>query len=109
MATVLFRTLSCQRTEDNTGADEAYLTYNGERIFGPTRINDGQSRNINVFRRLNGQGSVSLHDEDSPDPDDFLGSWTVSQTEADQGDRVATFSRDGARYTMIYSVLSIDI
>jgi hypothetical protein len=104
---VLLDKLACHKTEDSTGADEAYLTYDGERIWGPTSINDGQVRSILISKSINGQAEVALHDEDSGilDPDDFLGSITISGDEAGLGQRVQRFTRDGANYSLFYVVL----
>jgi hypothetical protein len=99
--------LTCQRTEDTTGADEAKLTYNGETVFR-TRINDGQTRTIGIVRRVNGQARVNLFDEDSPDADDFLGSITISESELNQGSRSQDFFRDGANYTLFYRVSPLE-
>lgn len=96
--------LACSVTEDSTGADEAYLNYNGERVFGIRKINDGQTLEIGVVRRINGSAVVSLFDEDSPDADDFLGSITISEQELNQGLRSQNFTRDGAFYTLFYRV-----
>jgi len=103
IATHLVR-LACQQTEDSTGADQAYLTYNGERVFGPRDINDGQSVRLNIVRPLDGEAKVALFDEDWPDADDFLGSITISAAELNQGLRNQDFTRDGANYTLFYSV-----
>jgi hypothetical protein len=100
--------LACQQTEDSTGADEAYLTYNGERVFGPRSINDGQSLNLGIVRPLSGQAQVALFDEDSPDADDFLGSITVSTSELNQGLRNQGFTGDGANYTLFYRVNEVE-
>ncbi|SPE58051.1 hypothetical protein SNS2_3691 [Streptomyces netropsis] len=104
MATVFLLTLSCQTTEDSTGADEAYLNFNGSRIFGPTSINDGESREIGVFRTFFGQATVDLFDEDSPDADDHLGGIIVRSSEAGLGQRVQAFTGDDAHYTILYEV-----
>ncbi len=106
MATLFLYTLMCQATQDSTGEDEAYINFNGQRVFGPTNINDAQSREIGVFRRFEGQATVDLFDEDSPDADDFLGNLIVSQGEAGQGVKIATFTGSGAHYTMSYEVKS---
>ena len=96
--------LECHNTEDSTGADEAYLNYNGNRVFGIKKINDGQSRNIGVVKSLSGTATVSLYDEDWPDGDDFLGSIIIRADERGTGLRSQNFTRDGAFYTLFYRV-----
>jgi hypothetical protein len=100
--------LACQQTEDSTGADEAYLTYNGERVFGPRSINDGQSVTLGIVRPLSGQAQVALFDEDSPDPDDFLGIINISASELNQGLRHQNFIGDDAHYTLFYRVNEVE-
>jgi hypothetical protein len=96
--------LACQTTEDGTGADEAYLTFNGARIWGPTDINDGQQRSVDFVKSFNGQVRVDLFDEDSPDADDWLGGIGIGAWEQGLGTRAQTFSQDDAHYTLFYRV-----
>lgn len=96
--------LVCQQTEDSTGADEAYLNYNGHRVWGIVKINDGQARTLGIIRPLSGQATVSLFDEDSPDADDWLGDVVIRAGEVNQGLRFQKFTRDGANYTLYYRV-----
>lgn len=42
--------------------------------------------------------------EDSPDPDDFLGRITISESELNQGLRSQDFRGDDAHYTLFYRV-----
>jgi hypothetical protein len=67
MATLGLFSLTCHQTEDSTGSDEAYLKVNGETVFGPTSINDGQTIKFEdvITVRFNGQALVELFDEDS--------------------------------------------
>lgn len=101
--------LACQLTEDS-GNDEVYINYNGGRVYGGNdgvSIAQGQTRAVEVWQFLSGEGTMSLHDEDWPDSDDWLGSWRVTEGEAGQGIRVATLSGDDARYTLRYEVLRL--
>jgi hypothetical protein len=99
--------LACLTTEDSTGADEAYLNYNGQRVWSDS-INDGESREIGVFRPISGQATVDLFDEDSPDPDDFLGRITISVSELNGGLRSQDFTGDDAHYTLFYRVVNVE-
>lgn len=101
--------LACQRTEDS-GNDEVYINYNGGRIYGGDdgeSIAQGQTRTVEGWHFLSGEGTLSLHDEDWPDSDDWLGSWRVTEGEVGQGIRVATFDMDDAHYTLRYEVLRL--
>ena len=98
--------LECITTEDYTGPDEAVLKVNGIHRWGPVSINDGESKDLRGTRPFTFQDRavISLIDEDSPDPDDFLGSHAAYASEVDQGEHDAFFDGDGARYRRIYYV-----
>lgn len=101
-ATVLLTKLACQRTQDNS-EDEAYLNYNGERVWGPEDMNDGWGKDIGVQRPIFGKADVDLFDQDDFDADDHLGRITIREEERGQGDRSQEFTRD-ANYTLFYRV-----
>lgn len=106
MARVRLDRLECEKTEDSTGADEAYLNFNNERVFGPVSINDGQTVNVGVTKAFARKARVELFDADSPDEDDSLGS--IEIRELSRGLRsekfTGDFTGDGARYTLFYEV-----
>lgn len=102
------QTLLCRRTEDNTGADECQLSYNGQRVFTGS-LNNGQSANLGVVKFLNQQARVDLFDADFPDADDDLGRIIINVNELGLGQRSQEFRGDGARYTLFYSVTNLDI
>ena len=100
-------TLSCERTEDTTGADEAYLEVNGRRVWAAS-MNDGQLRNVDEEIEFAGSVSVALYDADGStffDSDDYLGRTRITTAEADTGEKEHRFSRDGARYVLTYRVV----
>ena len=99
--------LACQGTEDSTGADGAYLTYDGERVFGPSRIEDGEILNLGVVRPLSGEARVALFDAEPLDADGFLGSVTISRSELGQGLRHQDLTGNGACYTLFYRVVRV--
>ena len=68
----------------------------------------GQTRTLEQWLFLSGQGTLSVHDEDWPDSDDWLGPWRISEGEAGQSVKVATFIHDDtAHYTMRYEVVRL--
>lgn len=106
MLFVVFKTLKCNVTEDWTGPDEPYLMMNGQVIWDHTRegLNDGEAAHVGVKVQLNGIATVSLFDQDSPDPDDFLGSIAVFP--AEKGPPITKkFLADGADYSLSYQVI----
>ena len=101
---VQLQTLTCHRTNDGP-RDEAYLLYNGQEVFGPVSINDGQSRDIGVTKPIEGQARVSLFDEDDTSSDDAMGTITISANE--KGQRFQTLTGSGARYTLFYQIVTV--
>jgi hypothetical protein len=107
----VFRAISlrCNITEDNLGPDEAYLTFQGQRLWGPDSINDTESvaltglvRPIRFIRAIR----VELYDQDAGwfDDDDFLGRLEV-MADHERGEHTHTFNGDGANYDFTYAVL----
>ncbi len=87
-----------------TGADEIYILVNGERIWGPQSVNDGDSVSIGRGKSFNGRRvKVELYDQDAggPDDDDHLGTAYASSKE---GDFEMHFRGDGADYTLYAEV-----
>jgi hypothetical protein len=112
-AIIFLRFLTCSDTEDLTGNDKVQLQYNGEFIGEPTVINAGGSIALNVEQAILGQATVSLIEFDHPptDPHDVLGTRTISESEADTGDRTVTFKGgefpSRYEYTLHYLVVSV--
>jgi subtilisin family serine protease len=101
--------LECFSTEDWTGPDEAYLTVNGERIWGPSTVSPGELRTLSSvppirFRR---RARIDLYDQDAgwPDEDDHLGAHYVWASQAEHGEQQQIFNGDGARYRLSYEVV----
>ncbi len=101
--------LVCHGTEDWTGADEAYLLLNGQRIWGPESMNDNDVENLGNLPTYPFQNSVriELYDQDTGgwDNDDHLGTTYARAIEAGIGEQERQFTGDGAHYTLTYSVM----
>ncbi|MET7696051.1 hypothetical protein [Streptomyces sp. NPDC005485] len=71
-------------------------------------INNGDVKtdiNGGVFSLVGSEaGIVSLWDKDDFDPDDHLGDWHISPSEANKGERPAEFRGDGSHYQLTYEV-----
>jgi hypothetical protein len=112
MPKMKFLSLRCLKTEDNLGGDEAYITMNGQQnvVWGPMTINDGQTASLTNIAPIQFSGSPSfqLWDQDTGflDPDDLLGSLTVSDQQAGKGALNAHLTGDGANYILQYEVLA---
>ena len=99
--------LQCITTEDLTGADEAYLTIGGVRVWGGD-LNDMQTANLQAVPAywFTEQVNVELFDGDTGwfDDDDFLGRATLYATDVGTGDRTVYFTEDDAVYILTYRV-----
>jgi len=100
MADLKLKYLNCKKTEDLTGPDEIYILVNGERVWGPQSVNDGEQPSINVVRGFSGRRvKVELYDQDAggADDDDHLGTVYASSK---PGDFEMKFTGDGANYSL---------
>jgi len=102
-AIVRFRTLSCQKQEDLTGADSVKLLYDAELMWGPEDMTKGQTKSVNTDKVISGTATVSLWELDKFDPDDHLGDITVRESEKNDGNISKNFTK-GAEYTLTYFV-----
>ncbi|MFH8370452.1 hypothetical protein [Streptomyces sp. NPDC018031] len=102
-ATVSFIRFTCEETEDS-GSDEIYLSYNGEGIWFGTGLDEGEYRDINRTRQVNGEGAVVMLESDYPDSDDYLGRVVVRESDKGQGTKTGIFNLDDAHYTLYYEV-----
>lgn len=96
--------LKCIATED-WGADECLLEVILDGVPQPPlrrSQNDGQTWTVDTAYAFRDRAQVVLWDEDSPDPNDWLGTATIGGEAAN--DAVASFLRDGAHYELSYSV-----
>ncbi|MGW7200836.1 hypothetical protein [Streptomyces chryseus] len=98
-----FQSLKCLASLESE--DEAYLLWNGERIWSGT-MSTGATENLNVVRLMeNPTGSIQLYDEDSIDQDDLIGSGTIRLS--DEAGQVE-FTSDG-EYALTYRLTPIQI
>ena len=104
MPTLHIKNIHCIETEDNWGADHAYLYVNGEHIWGPKRINDDQWRDIKASVSFTEIAVIELYEKDDNDPDDYLGTWVARNNENGRGEIRAFFNADDCNYEMFYEV-----
>jgi hypothetical protein len=99
--------LHCVKMEDSS-EDEVQLRTHVGRIWPPDgdfTITENVSAFLDVPIVLAGPVNVELWEEDWPDPDDHLGTITISPDEAFQGQKVQHFTNDDAHYELWYSVI----
>ncbi len=100
--------LTCQTTEDWTGADECRLEVKIDNLpFLPlpvVSLNNGEFHDFDVDFVFLSRAEARLFDEDSGilDSDDLLGSATLKP-----GKSPAKFTGDGADYTLTYDITSV--
>ena len=105
MAILKLKSLHCIETEDNWGADDAYIKVNGVLVWGPTKINDNQSHTLNVDVNFADNAAIELFDKDDADPDDHLGTNVAWAAHAGQGEKTVYFNADDCNYRLIYLVI----
>jgi hypothetical protein len=106
MRKIILETLKCYETEDWTGADECRLEVYADGTLQPylkKSLNDGQKWYLNKSYKFKNKIEIKLWDEDSPDPDDYLGGNTISTSIASHA--TVSFKRDDANYKLWYSVV----
>lgn len=104
MPTLHIKNLHCFETEDNWGADDAYIIVNGSRVWGPVKINDNQWKDINATVKFDSHAVIELYEKDDADPDDYLGTWVARSEEKGRGEIRAFFNADDCHYEMFYTV-----
>jgi hypothetical protein len=110
MAKLRLISLYCEKTEDTTGADEAYLVVNGRQVGGVNSINDREARDLTYIDPIafTSSAKIRLYDQDTGvfDKDDFLGELTATAAQTGQGEQRGRLRRDGADYTLTWEVLN---
>jgi hypothetical protein len=96
--------LHCIETEDNHGADHAYITIDDNKIWGPVRINDGEDQNVGYTHEFVHRATVRLYDYDSSSGDDYLGMLQATANDANGVEQTAYFTEDDASYRLNYVV-----
>ncbi len=104
MPTLHLHNVHCFETEDNWGADHAYIIANGTHVWGPERINDNQWREIQKDVPFISTVTIELWEKDNADPDDYLGTWVARDIELNRGEQRAFFNADDAHYELFYDV-----
>ena len=104
--------LQCNVSEDYWNGDEAYLKIDGNTVWSG-EMSAGQNVNFDFAKTYSFStdnatvATLSLFDEDISwigDDDDFLGSHTVAPEFQGLGYHTASFTQDGANYTLTYAV-----
>lgn len=103
------KSLWCEVGEEVAGPDEAYLTVNNVRVWGPESINNQEGRSLAGVHPIDFSTSaeIKLYDEDTGtwiDPHDHLGTVTATADQAGKGEQRGKFGRYGVDYTLTWVV-----
>jgi len=108
MAKLKLLDLRCIETED-VGADEAYITVKGNKVWSTDGIKSGEEvslRNVNLIK-FRGEAEIALWDEDTGmfDSDDEIGKFTVYDDTVEEDEQHYEIKGDGGHYLLIFKVL----
>ena len=100
--------VTCHETSDGFGADDLFINFRGERVFGVQQIDAGQTINpgVNAFFFI--RGGVDFWERDSASDNDYLGGFIVHRNQISKGELTAQLSGDDSDYTVTYQVLADD-
>lgn len=94
--------IECITETPGLGSDEAYLTVNGQRVWG-SDMDTGDYATINRGLEFQDLATISLYEDDSPwSSPDHMGTFTVAGPT--NGLRVHDLEGSGARYRLTYRV-----
>jgi hypothetical protein len=105
MAKIQLKYMVCKDTNE-WPRDEIYLKQDGDNVYSKGGVSVGSTLNINRVFDMSGASDTLRLFEDDVFKDDFLGSHTVRASEAGLGERTASFTRNGANYSLVYEVLA---
>ncbi|MDZ7950493.1 hypothetical protein [Nostoc sp. DedQUE09] len=84
-------------------SDDLFIKIGDDRVWGPRSIDDGDIKNLdNIGRDFSGTITISLRDQDPFNPDDPVGSFTVSSPTNGLVTKRVTGS--GSTYDVTYKV-----
>ncbi|WP_129798143.1 hypothetical protein [Streptomyces sp. F001] len=107
MPFVIINKVKCNETTDGAGADDLQIKIDGVLVFGGPRgtaIDSGQEKIVNQSRAFDTIAKVSLWEWDSGSGDDHIGSFFVSASQVDDGERAFNLIGDGSDYDVFYQV-----
>jgi hypothetical protein len=104
MATLKLRSITCIDQQE-TGRDELYLTFNGEKISLPN-MTQGRTKVLRNERDFDGSVPLSLFENDGDhwyDRDDYIGTHVITDSPAPR-DFPLNFKGDGAHYALVVGI-----
>ena len=104
MPTLHLRSLLCRETDDPIGADEPYIEVNGDRVWGPGKIEKGGTCSVDVSLEFGARAEVWIREHDAVGADDNIGHFHVFPDEAGKGPQEAHLNGEFGRYSLSYEV-----
>lgn len=104
MATLTIHSVVCHETSDGFGADDLFINFRGERIFGVQQIDEGQTINPGTVANFSVKGQVDFWERDSGSDNDYLGGFWVHRNQVGQGELSAQLSGDDSNYAVNYEI-----
>jgi len=103
MPTLVLKSLKCNKTQDSFGSDDPYLCVDSKKVWGPIKAKAGETLIINENMKFNNRAVIQLWEKDL-DPDDLLGSHTISKDLVGSGNQEVSYTDDGADYCLVFEV-----
>jgi len=104
MPKLYIKNIYCIETEDNLGADNAYITIDDTQVWGREKINNGETKDVGITHEFVGSAMVRLYDYDSDSADDLLGEMRVTAFDGDGKEKDYSFTGDDANYRLNYRI-----
>lgn len=100
--------LTCNKGEDGgTKNDEPRMTVNGAWVYGPGKMSDGETANLEGrSRTFISNALIRLADQDNPGDEDLIGTYTViGANEVNLGEQLITLGGADGEYDLQYYVV----
>jgi hypothetical protein len=105
MPTLVIHSLACSETTDGAGADDVFINFRGERVWGVVEMDAGQTVHPGVQAHFFVRGRVDVWEYDSGSDNDLIGSFWVHSNQTGRGEMAVSLSGDDSDYTLVYEIV----
>lgn len=102
MSTLKLKGLVCNNTQE--ARDEPYLIVDGQKVWGPKKMNDGDSKSLDINVPISQRAHIELWEKDRIGRNDCFGRLDVFPESNPSGTQQHTFRHRHASYTLTYEV-----
>jgi hypothetical protein len=99
-ATLILKEIHCIDTQ-GIGADDTYVTINGEKVWGVVEMSEGERQPIYLRHTFTQNAFIQIWEKDSG-PDDLIGGFQVTARQG--GEKRRNISGDGSEYWIYYKI-----